>query len=71
MPLINPLRPFSFSDNGYQLVPYEPGEPVEVSEECARVAVTEGWASPVEHKADCAAPENKDAAPKRRTKAAA
>jgi hypothetical protein len=69
MPQIAIKTPFSFSDNGYTLVSHEAvGETVEVSEECARVALAEGWA--VEPgKAEPAAPENKDAAPKRRTKA--
>lgn len=67
MPMIKPLKPFSYSDNGCQLVPYEPGDPVEVSDECAAVAVAEGWAEA--HKAHGAAPENKDAARQRKTKA--
>lgn len=67
MPRIIVKKAFSFSDNGYQLVPYEPGDPVEVSDECAAVAVAERWAELP--KAASAAPENKDAARQRKTKA--
>jgi hypothetical protein len=63
MPVISVSRPFSYSDNGYTLVEYSPDRsPIEVSEECARVAREEGWAV----KAEPGAPENKDAAKKTR-----
>lgn len=71
MPKIIVLQPFSFSDNGYTLVDHAPGaEPVEVSEECAGVAVAEGWAQlPTEGQtaAHKGAPENRDAARQPRT----
>ena len=70
MPRIEIKTAFSFSDNGYTLVAHEAvGEVVEVSDECAAVAIGEGWATEPGAKA-MTAPENKDAAPKRRTKAA-
>jgi hypothetical protein len=73
MPQITVLQPFKFAHHGYQVEEFEPSdEPRETSDECADIAVREGWAElVVEAKADPAAPENKDAAPKRKTKAAA
>lgn len=74
MPRIRIKTEFSFSDNGYTLVPYTAvGQVVEVSEECARVALTEGWATagdqPEEVQAHAAAPENKAAGRKVRAPA--
>ena len=63
-------REFSYWHRGVERRDYVPSaEPVETDEECAAVAVQEGWASlPDEVTATRHAPENKDAAPKRRTK---
>lgn len=71
MPKITVLQPFKFAHHGYQVEEFEPTEePRETSDECADIAVREGWAELVgEAKADPAAPEKKDAAPKRKTKA--
>lgn len=86
MPMIQILKPFKFAHHGYQVEEFEPSdEPRDTSDECAEIAVREGWAALVEvqtpapapadpqpaEKAQPAAPENKDAAPKRSTKAAA
>ena len=69
MPQITVIQAFSYWHQGINRRDYEPSDtPVEVDDECAAVAVAEGWASDGE-KAHRAAPENKDAAPKRRTKA--
>lgn len=72
MPKITVLQPFKFAHHGYQVEEFEPSEePRETSDECAEIAVREGWAELADGKtkADPAAPENKDAAPKRKTKA--
>lgn len=67
MPHITVLQPFKFAHHGYQVEEFEPSEePRETSDECAEIAVREGWA---ELAAAPAAPENKDAAPKRKPKA--
>ena len=68
MPQIKVLQPFKFAHHGYQVEDFEPSEePRETSDECADIAVREGWAKLIG-----AAPESKDAAPKRerKTKAA-
>jgi hypothetical protein len=65
MPHIIVTKPFSFAHHGYQVEAFEPADkPCETSAECAELALAQGWA-----KAAPGAPENKDAAPKRRTKA--
>jgi hypothetical protein len=70
MPLITVIQAFSYWHKGHERRDYEPGaQPVEVDDECAAVAVAEGWASDGA-KAMPGAPENKDAAPKRRVKGA-
>ena len=51
------LKPFAYAHGGHTVEHFEPaGDPVEVSEACAAVALAEGWA----HLAE--APENRDAA---------
>lgn len=42
MPTVVFSQPFRFSPNGYSITTYPAGEPVEVSEECARVAAQAG-----------------------------
>ena len=67
MPQIKVIQPFKFAHHGYQVEEFEPSDaPRDTSDECAEIAVREGWA-----KAIGEAPENKDAAPKRATKAKA
>lgn len=61
--------PFKFAHFGYQVEEFEPG-PHDTTDECATVALAEGWATLAGDKAAPAAPENKDAAAKRKTKAA-
>lgn len=72
MPQITVLQPFKFAHGGHTVEEFEPGpQPRETTAECAELAVREGWASLVgEERALDAAPENKDAARKRATKAA-
>ena len=51
------VKPFAFAHGGHIVENFQPAdEPVVVSEECAAVALAEGWA----HLAE--APENRDAA---------
>lgn len=86
MPKIQILKPFKFAHHGYQVEEFAPSdELIDTTDECAACAIEEGWAALVEvqtpapapadpqpaEKAQPAAPENKDAAPKRSTKAAA
>lgn len=68
MPKIIVSQPFKFAHLGYQVEEFEVSEkPRDTTEECADLAVAEGWAT-----FDLSeAPENKDAASKRKTKAAA
>lgn len=56
------IKPFAFAHNGYCVVEYAPGD--DCPDDAAEVAEREGWAA----KAHESAPENKDAAPMRRTK---
>lgn len=54
-------RPFAFAHGGHTVEHFEPGDaPREVPDECADVAVREGWARHA--KARPAAPENKGVA---------
>jgi hypothetical protein len=70
MPQIVVKKAFTYWHRGVEPRDYQPGDaPVETDADCAAVAVAEGWALQPGHKATAAAPENKDAAPKRRTKA--
>jgi hypothetical protein len=72
MPQIKVTQAFSYWHNGHSRRDYEPGaDPVDTDDECAAVAIAEGWAVEPGSKAKTAAPENKDAAPKREKKAAA
>lgn len=67
MPIINVVQPFKFAHDGYLVEEFGVGE-VETTEECASIAMREGWA--VEPgKAHGAAPENRDASARRGTKA--
>ena len=85
MPKIIVDQPFKFAHHGYQVEEFAAGElPVETTDECAQLAVAEKWARLVdeatgeapaqaepEPKAVEAAPENRDAAAQRSTKARA
>jgi hypothetical protein len=45
MPLIKVLQPFKFAHHGYQVEEFEAAEePRETTQECADLAVAEGWA---------------------------
>lgn len=55
-------KPFAFAHNGYRVIEYAIGD--DCPDDAAEVAECEGWAA----EAHESAPENKDAAPKRRTK---
>ena len=69
MPQIKVKQAFSYWHNGHARRDYEPGsDPVETDAECAAVAIAEGWATAPGSKSIPAAPENKDAAPKRSRK---
>lgn len=64
MPTIIVNRPFAYAHGGHTVEEFAvTGEPREVPDDCAALAIREGWA----HAAP-AAPENKDAAPQRRGK---
>ncbi len=68
MPRITVLQPFKFAHGGHTVQEFEPGE-VETTDECADLAVSEGWAALLgDARAAATAPENKDAARKRATK---
>lgn len=65
---IEVTKAFAFAHNGTEVVHYAAGESVDVSDECAEVAVAEGWAVPADgvkaakppaNKARKPAPENK------------
>lgn len=45
MPTIRVLQPFKFAHYGYQVEAFEPSsDPRETTQECADLAVREGWA---------------------------
>ncbi len=83
MPKITVLQPFKFAHFGHQVEAFEPSElPVETTDECAQLAIAEGWArdadappppppppAEAELKAAEAAPETRDATAQRSTKA--
>ncbi len=70
MPKIIVKQPFKFAHLGYQVEEFEASpEPRDTSDECAAVAVREGWCE-LAGKAHDGAPENADAARKREKKAA-
>lgn len=45
MPKIKVTQSFSFAERGLYVTEYQVGEEVEVSEECAAVAIAEKWAT--------------------------
>lgn len=54
---------------GVERIEFEPGpDAIEMDDDCAAVSLAEGWARTEGEKAQPAAPENKDAAPKRQRK---
>lgn len=57
---IEVVKDFKFAHRGCDVVEYKAGAAVEVSEDCAALAIAEKWAKPA-GKAKKAAPENKDA----------
>ena len=67
MPHIIVTQPFKFAHQGHQVEAFEPSaEPRETTDECADLAIAEGWAERhVEQ-----APETRDAANQRKTKSA-
>lgn len=78
MPQIIVTQPFRFAHHGHDVEAFEPGaEPRDTTDECAALAIAEGWArsavdpAPAERQAAAhpAAPQNRDAAPQRKTKA--
>lgn len=49
MPHIIVKKPFKFAHFGYQVEEFEPSkEPVETTDECAALAISEGWAKAVQ-----------------------
>lgn len=60
-------KSFAYAYGGHDVVQYAAGETVDVPDECAELALAEGWASapgekaakPASNKARKAAPENK------------
>lgn len=86
MPQIIVLQPFRFAHGGHQVESFEPSdEPVDTTDECAELAVAEGWAAAPEvqtpastpaeptvpdAKAIESSPETRDAAAQRSAKAA-
>jgi hypothetical protein len=87
MPQIIVKQAFRFAHHGHQVEAFEPAdEPVDTTDECAELAIAEGWAEapavqasappPAElpgpdTKAIESSPETRDAARQRSTKAAA
>lgn len=77
MPQIRVKTQFKFAHLGHQVEEFAASdEPRETTDEVVSVAVAEGWAelvqtpaTPAEDKAMPAAPQNKDAARQRKTKA--
>lgn len=60
MPRIIVKKPFKFAHEGHRVEEFEPSkEPRETSEECADIAIAEGWAKRVtgESAAERSAPE--------------
>jgi hypothetical protein len=64
---IEVIKSFVYAYRGHELVGYSAGETVDVPDECAELAIAEGWAvapgekaaKPAANKARKAAPENK------------
>lgn len=69
MPRIHVTQPFKFAHGGYRVEEFSPG-PVDTTDECAAWAVQQGVATASGQQDQGPAPENKDAAPRRRTKSA-
>ncbi len=60
MPQIIVKQAFAYFHGGHARRDYEPGaEPVDTDDECAAVAIAEGWADAPGEKAAAAAPANK------------
>jgi hypothetical protein len=60
MPKIKVIKPFKFAHGGHTVQEFEPSdEPIDTSDECAELAVKQGWAKNV--KARAAAPAAADA----------
>lgn len=60
MPQIEVIKDFKFAHRGVEVVEYQVGEVVEVSDRCAEVALAEKWArQPKSNKAIPAATETK------------
>lgn len=72
MPQIVVTKSFAFAHHGYQVEHFDASpEPRETTDECAEIACREGWAhihGAPEVAALAAAPENRDAARKTRTR---
>jgi hypothetical protein len=47
---IDVVKDFAYSYHGHDCVPYEAGTTVDVPEECAELAIREGWAKPAKRK---------------------
>lgn len=48
MPSLKILKSFSFAERGIDVIDYAEGDTVEVSDDCAEVALAEGWAEPAQ-----------------------
>lgn len=71
MPKIKVIKPFKFAHQGIHVEAFEPGpDPVDTTDECADVAVAEGWAKRVRAGSAQAAPEQAAAAAAPETRAA-
>lgn len=71
MPQIIVKQAFRFAHHGHQVEAFEPAdEPVDTTDECAELAIAEGWAKAPEAKAVDSSPETRDAAQLRSDKAA-
>lgn len=44
MPILKIIKSFSFAERGIDVIDYAEGDTVEMSDECAEVALAEGWA---------------------------
>jgi hypothetical protein len=72
MPQIIVKQAFRFAHHGHQVEAFEPAdEPVDTTDQCAELAIAEGWAEAPAAKAAEASPQTRDAARQRSHKAAA
>ncbi len=56
MPKIKVIKPFKFAHGGHTVEEFEPSdEPVDTTDECAKLAVAEGWAKKVSTRGTAAA----------------